>query len=280
MQNDFPKTLIALVPVIHTIYLDLFKKYPASLYILGETILEGWEDYHKLVRDLRRIDPYLMADFIRKSGLVKKVKVLEKENLAELIGKEIIMPREDISEWVAEKFFQNNDVEFENIFLRWNRPISTQELKVNPDRIISEEHFHREIIQKTETLSQKSANWWRQIGVVAMKDSKVIAESFNRHVPTQQNIANFGDLRGCFDAGESHELSNSIHGEASLIANCAKKGISLNGADIYVTVYPCPTCAKLIAEAGIKKVFYKSGYSLSDAEDILKAYEVEIILVK
>ncbi|HLN18769.1 MAG TPA: deaminase, partial [Patescibacteria group bacterium] len=60
----------------------------------------------------------------------------------------------------------------------------------------------------------------------------------------------------------------------------AKDGISLNNTNLYVTTFPCPTCAKLIAEAGIKKVYYESGYSLSDAEDILKNAGIEIILVK
>ncbi len=274
------KTLVALVPVIHSLYLDLFKKYPDDLYIVGESILEDWEEYHKMSRDLRRIDQKQMANFIQKSNLFKKVTVLEKENIEELIGKEIVMPREDVSEWVAEKYFPNQSIIYENIFLRWNRPVSTQEKEISPDRIISEEKFHQEMMKKAEALSQKSANWWRQIGVLAIKDNKIIAESFNRHVPTQQNMAVYGDLRMCFDAGEHHELSNSIHGEASLIAQCAKKGVSLEGSELYVTVYPCPTCAKLIAESGIKRIFYKSGYSLSDAEEILKSAGVEIVLVR
>ena len=84
----------------------------------------------------------------------------------------------------------------------------------------------------------------------------------------------------CFDAGEKHHLSNSIHAEASLVGKAAKDGIRLNNTNLYVTTFPCPTCAKLVAEAGIKKVYYQDGYSLSDAEDILKNSGVELILVK
>jgi dCMP deaminase len=181
---------------------------------------------------------------------------------------------------VNKTYFNNNKVEFENVFLRWNRPVSTQELEVAADRKISNDTFHKEMMARAEVLAEKSANWWRQIGVLAVRDGEIIAEAFNAHVPTQQNMAVYGDLRMCFDAGECHELSNSIHGEAALIARCAREGIQLKGADLFVTVYPCPTCAKLIAEAGINTVYYRQGYSLSDAEDILKAEGVEIILVK
>jgi dCMP deaminase len=278
-QKNNKTALVCLVPVIHTKYLDLFKKYPNNLYILGASLLKKWPEFNKLERDLRRIDPYSMADFVKNSNIVKNVKVLELENLNELKNYKIVLPTEDISEWLHDNYFKKNEVVFEDTFLRWNKLVSTQELEVSPDRKITEDEFHQEMILKTDELAKKSANWWRQLGVLLVKDKEIICEAFNKHVPTQENISVYGDLRMCFDAGEHHELSNSIHGEASLIAKCAKKGIVVEDSDLYVTVFPCPTCAKLIAESGIKRVFYKSGYSLSDAEDILKANEVELVLV-
>jgi dCMP deaminase len=60
----------------------------------------------------------------------------------------------------------------------------------------------------------------------------------------------------------------------------AKEGVSLKEGSIYVTTFPCSNCARLLCEAGIKKVFYKNGYSRLDAESIFKFYGVEIVLVK
>lgn len=277
------KILIALVPVIHIKYLELFKKYPDHLYILDDTILEKWDKFENLKRDLRSIDQKTVCDFIQKSNILKKVGLLTLENLAALEEKKasIVMPDEDVSRWFAEKFLSDRKVEFESVFLRWNRPVSTQELEVSADRIITSEKAHQELIGKADALKERSANWWRQIGAL-VTDAKgsVILSAFNRHVPTQENMAVYGDLRMCFDAGENHHLSNSIHAEASLIGKAARDGISLDGTNLYVTTFPCPTCAKLVAEAGIKKVYYQSGYSLSDAEDILKNAGVEIVLVK
>lgn len=279
------KILIALVPVIHIKYLKLFKKYPDHLYILDDSILSKWEKFENLKRDLRTIDQKTVHDFVNKSGILKKVDLLTPDKLTELTAQEniasIIMPDEDVSHWFAERFLKDKKVEFENVFLRWNKPVSTQELEISPDRIITHEKVHRELISKANKLKENSANWWRQIGVLVTDiNGKIILSAFNRQVPTQENIAAYGDLRMCFDAGENHHLSNSIHAEASLIGKAAKDGISLNNTSLYVTTFPCPTCAKLVAEAGIKKVYYQEGYSLSDAEDILKNAGVEIILVK
>lgn len=277
------KILIALVPVIHIKYLELFKKYPDHLYILDNSILEKWDRFEYLKRDIRTIDQKTVYDFIKKSNIVKKVDLLTLENLSELEKEEIsiIMPNEDVSHWFAKEFLSDKEVRFENVFLRWNKPVSTQELEIASDRIITQDEAHRELINKASGLSQKSANWWRQIGVlVTNENGEIILSAFNRHVPTQENMAVYGDLRMCFDARQHHELSNSIHAEASLIGKAAKNGVALNGTNLYVTTFPCPTCAKLVVEAGIKKVYYQSGYSLSDAEDILKNAGVEIILVK
>jgi len=276
------KILIALVPVIHIKYLELFKKYPDHLYILDNTILQKWDKFENLKRDLRSIDQETIYDFIRKSGIVKNVDLLTLENLTNLEeDTSIVMPDEDVSHWFAEKFLADEKVEFENVFLRWNKPVSTQELEISKDRIITHEQAHVELLKKANELKEKSANWWRQIGaLVTDTNGSIILSAFNRHVPTQENMAVYGDLRMCFDAGEHHHLSNSIHAEASLVGKAARDGVSLNNTNLYVTTFPCPTCAKLVAEAGIKKVYYESGYSLSDAEDILKNAGIEIILVQ
>ena len=63
----------------------------------------------------------------------------------------------------------------------------------------------------------------------------------------------FGDPRSNFDAGKNIELSKFIHAEASLIAQAAKQGAKLEGASIYVTTFPCPVCARLVATAGLRK---------------------------
>ena len=49
-----------------------------------------------------------------------------------------------------------------------------------------------------------------------------------------------------------------VHSEANAITHCVGQGMSLKGSTIYVTLFPCNECAKLIAQAGIKRVVYLS----------------------
>ena len=115
---------------------------------------------------------------------------------------------------------------------------------------------------------------------MVVKDKKILFISHNHHLPTNYHLSTFGDPRSNFDAGQHQEIFTSIHSEASIVAQAAHDGVSLKDATIYITTFPCPNCARLVAKAGIKKLFYSKGYSLLDAEKILDHFGVEIFLVQ
>jgi dCMP deaminase len=88
-----------------------------------------------------------------------------------------------------------------------------------------------------------------------------------------------GDPRSNFNKGVHYEISTAAHAEARLIARAAREGIATEGAVLYVTDFPCPPCAKLIAAAGIAKLYSRRGYAVLDGNDVLEAAGVEIALV-
>lgn len=71
-----------------------------------------------------------------------------------------------------------------------------------------------------------------------------------------------------------------IHAEANTILFCAKNGIKTNGATLYVTLSPCPECAKMILQAGIKRVVYLEKYRKNDGLKLLKENGVEVEQIK
>jgi len=75
-----------------------------------------------------------------------------------------------------------------------------------------------------------------------------------------------------FDREEHHKwsLENELHAEQNALMACCKNGIATNGADMYMTISPCKTCALLIVQAGIKSVFFEVEYDLSAGFEILK----------
>ena len=67
-----------------------------------------------------------------------------------------------------------------------------------------------------------------------------------------------------------------IHAEANAILFAAKNGIATNGCEMYVTLSPCSECAKMIVQAGIKKLYYKEEYKNTIGLDFLKKQGVKI----
>jgi dCMP deaminase len=274
------KCLIAYVPVLHKGYLSLFEKHRGELYLVGPDFVS--EDFPRLIRDLRQLPVEDMVKAIEGLGIFKKVDVLTKENVKKISKekRDIVMPEEDVNRGIAEKYFKNNTVRYENVFLRWDKPITLQELEVLPDRVISESSIHKKFIKFAKKESEKSADWWRQIGAVAVRGGEVLLQDHNKNLPTDYNLFAAGNPRDNFDAGEHPEIYPTIHAEAGVVAQAAREGVSLKEAEVYVTTFPCANCARLLTEAGISKIYYRDGYSMLDAEDILKASDVEIVLVK
>ena len=192
----------------------------------------------------------------------------------------LVVPDDEIVLYFLEKYAPQIPVEKVNVFLRWTKQISTTEKVVPEDRTITQGSFENDVLARLEQVAQQSPDWWRQIAAAIVKDNKIVATAYNAHYPSPHTLAINGDPRSNFDAGQGQGIYTSIHAEASALAQAARKGIAVDGADVYVTTFPCPTCARSLVEAGVKRVFYKHGYSLLDAEEILKGSGIEIILVK
>ncbi len=274
------KCLVAYVPVLHSGYLKLFEKHKGALYLLGPQFVS--EDFPRLIRDLRQLPVEEMVHAIQGLEIFETVEVLTEEQVKEIVEKEceVVMPDEDVSHGIAEKYFSKNTVTYENVFLRWDKPITLRELEVSPDRVISKKEFDKKCMQCAVEEAQKSADWWRQIGSVVLVNNNIVLKGHIKYMPTDYNLFAAGNPRDNFDAGEHPEIYTSLHSEASIVAQAAKEGVSLKGAEIYATTFPCANCARLLTEAGIKKVYYKDGYSMLDAEDIFKASGVEVVLVQ
>jgi len=89
------------------------------------------------------------------------------------------------------------------------------------------------------------------VGSVIVKNNRLISMGYNGYIPGAPHISRVQD---------NHEQS-IIHSEVNALSDCAKRGVSLEGAKIYVTHYPCPNCFKSIAACGIKEVVYLEDYN-------------------
>lgn len=105
------------------------------------------------------------------------------------------------------------------------------------------------------------------VGSCIVKGDTVVSLGANRTMP------NLCKTRGCLrvelygsnsKAHRNPEDCRAIHSEVDAIGKAARNGISLNGATIYVTRYPCEACARLIITSGIKRVIYGRNQPISN----------------
>ncbi len=268
------KVIIAYIPVLHKGYLQFLEKHDAPVFLLGDEMLA---EFPHLRKDVRALVPEQMKKSLEVLGF--EVYILTTKNISELASVSLIMSDEDIMRDLAKKYFPQKEILWDSIFLRWDKQNSLRQKEVLPDQHLSEEASHQKMMLLAKELAEKSADWWRQVGAIVTKNGKILLHAKNDHVPDVQQHLYEGDPRGNFHKGEYIELSTAQHAEASVIAEAAKKGISLENSEMYVTTFPCPVCAKLIAYSGIKKLYYVDGYAMIDGESILKANGVEITRV-
>ena len=95
----------------------------------------------------------------------------------------------------------------------------------------------------------------RQVGALLVKDKMIISDGFNGTPSGFDNI--------CEDE-EGKTYPYVLHAEANAITKVARSNNSSEGATLYVTAAPCIECAKLIIQAGIKRVVFSELYRLAD----------------
>lgn len=278
MHNSF----IAYVPVIHSGYIKLFEKYRwHDCYLVDPNNLGCLEKFSYLAREARALCIEQTMYLVKAMRCFVDVYVLSVDNIADIVLKSqsIVMADEDVTRWLAETYFQDVSVQFEQLFLRWNwNNVKGKEVVV-PDEVISREEFDVNMMNQAIGQSQKSSDWWRQIGVVIVKNHKVLYYGYNEHFPSPHAPYIDGDPRTPFEFGVGIEITSAGHGEASVIARAAAGAGGLSGSSIYVSTFPCPTCAFAIINAGINRVYYSEGYSLVGAAGKLRFAGVDILKV-
>lgn len=107
----------------------------------------------------------------------------------------------------------------------------------------------------------------RQVGALVVKDKMIISDGYNGTPSGFENV--------CED--ESGVTKPYVlHAEANAITKLARSGNNSEGSTLYVTASPCIECAKLIIQAGIRRVVYAEKYRLTDGIDLLTRAGVEV----
>lgn len=109
------------------------------------------------------------------------------------------------------------------------------------------------LMEMAITASKRSTCLRKDVGAVIARDGRVLSVGYNGAPSGQPHCT----PQTC---NTSAPCERAVHAEANAIAFAAKAGISTDGAELYATVSPCPYCAKLIINSGIRKVWYLEEY--------------------
>jgi dCMP deaminase len=273
--------LLAYVPVLHEGYRRFLSAHGEGLplYLIGP---ELYADSRPLAKDIRALDPGLVATAIEAWEICSEVSVLDEQGATALAAEQpsLLAPAEDVSYQVIERWFPRCEVRYDTTFLRWDktRTVALRE-PTAATASAAEDPGLAELISAAQKQAEGSADWWRRVGAAIRFADGTVAATRNEHLPHPLSPYAAGDPRANFHKGVALELSTATHAEARLIAAAARAGHSTEGAVMYVTDFPCPPCAKLIAGAGVARVYYRDGYAVLDGEDVLREAGVEIFLL-
>lgn len=275
------RVALAYIPVLHEGYRRFVERHAGGgrLYVIGP---ELYADYRPLAKDIRALDAQLAASAIASWGVCDEVHVLDVESAVMLASESpsLVLPAEDVSYQVVERFFPRCEVLYDTVFLRWDKSKSVQLLEPADVPKASEHAAIADLAGMAHAEAARSIDWWRQVGAAIRFADGSVASASNEHGPHRLSPYAAGDPRSNFFKGVHLELSTATHAEAQLIATAARNGTATEGAVVYVTDFPCPPCAKLLAAAGVAKVYFRTGYAVLDGRDVLEAAGIEIVRVE
>lgn len=137
-------------------------------------------------------------------------------------------------------------------------------------RIPWEQYF----MAQSVLLSLRSTCSRLEVGATIVRDKRIIAGGYNGSVSGDSHCID----EGCYVV--NNHCVRTIHAEMNAILQCAKFGVPTEGAEIFVTHFPCLPCTKMILQAGISKIYYLEDYKNDDyALQLIKQAGVEVIQV-
>ncbi len=138
------------------------------------------------------------------------------------------------------------------------------------NQIDKQELLDKRYLRMSRIWSENSYCQRRKVGAILVKNSMIISDGFNGTPSGFENI--------CEDE-DGQTKPYVLHAEANAISKVARSNNSSDGSTLYVTASPCLECAKLIIQAGIKRVVFNELYRLSTGVELLERAGVECVHV-
>jgi len=134
----------------------------------------------------------------------------------------------------------------------------------------------------TRQVAERSTCLRAKVGAVIVRDRSILATGYNGAPAGMPHCLDAGCLiytSKTPDGNVEENCFRTIHAEINAIAQAARNGTRIDGADIYVTHTPCIHCFKTLVNTGIKRMFYDRPYKLETLEELRRNTGVELVRV-
>ncbi|SFE67275.1 dCMP deaminase [Thermoanaerobacter thermohydrosulfuricus] len=137
-------------------------------------------------------------------------------------------------------------------------------------------------MQIVDVVKTRSTCLRRQVGAILVVDKHIISTGYNGPPTGLAHCEETGCLREQLGipSGERPELCRGVHAEQNAIIQAALHGVSTKGATLYVSASPCVICAKMLINAGVKRIVYEDEYPDELAFKLLKEANVDLVKIE
>ena len=124
--------------------------------------------------------------------------------------------------------------------------------------------WYQFFMAQSHLLALRSTCTRLSVGATIVRDKRIIAGGYNGSISGDDHCID----KGCYVV--DNHCVRTVHAETNALLQCAKYGTPTNGADLYVTHFPCLPCTKSIIQSGIKNLYYAKDYKNND-------YAIELV---
>ena len=127
-------------------------------------------------------------------------------------------------------------------------------------------------------VASRSSCLRRNVGALLVKDKRILATGYNGAPAGIAHCAETGCEREHLGvpSGERHEICRGLHAEQNAIIQAAVHGVPIGGATLYSTHHPCVVCAKMLINAGVKRIILAHDYPDTLAKSMLAEANIPI----
>ncbi|MCX7785124.1 MAG: cytidine/deoxycytidylate deaminase family protein [candidate division WOR-3 bacterium] len=155
---------------------------------------------------------------------------------------------------------------------------SKRKTRIMTQRISWDEYF----LKIADTVAERSTCLRRKVGAVLVSEKRILATGYNGAPRNLTHCSEIGCLRKQLNIkpAERIEICRGIHAEQNALVQAAYFGLPVAGATVYSTHFPCITCAKMLINAGIKRIVVRKLYPDELAQKMLSEAKVLVEIVK